>query len=336
MGGMETYAKELSEELAKVSSMTLVTLPGNADGSAPGPWALIRFAFRAALKSWSQGTQDIIHGADMAIWPLVLLARLRSPRARIMLSAHGTDVSYGQRPGWLPLFYAGYQWLGAFCLPAAVVLANSAITQQMTQLLGYRTVRKIPLAARSLECPAHAITPNRTMLFAGRVLPRKGLGWFVREVLPRLPQDMDVAVAGTVWDVAEASVLQHPRVRNLGRLSHRELTREMSGSLCVIAPNIPLGAGHFEGFGLVAVESALAGGVIVASEMDGFLDSVAPGVTGFLIPSKSPLSWAEKIMEIAAWSPEQRKAFIQESRRQAASLFCWERVARETAAAYGL
>lgn len=61
----------------------------------------------------------------MALWPFASIARLRSRRTRIALSAHGTDVSFPLRRGAIARLYELYLKIGARLLPTAVVIANS-------------------------------------------------------------------------------------------------------------------------------------------------------------------------------------------------------------------
>jgi glycosyltransferase involved in cell wall biosynthesis len=104
--------------------------------------------------------------------------------------------------------------------------------------------------------------------------------------------------------------------------------------MCVVVPNICLESGEFEGFGLVAVEAAAAGGIVLAARHAGLADAVIEGSTGFLLPPGDAASWSRKIREVANWTPERRAGFVLGSRETCARHFTWERVARETAKHY--
>src|SRR5690606_8157306 len=141
----------------------------------------------------------------------------------------------------------------------------------------------IPLATDlrgSDTFPVH----DYSLLFAGRLVERKGCLWFVENVLPLLPGKIHLKVAGPIWDKAEAAVLRHPRVTYLGCLNRSDLVDAYRNSLCVIAPNIEPASGEFEGFGLVAVEAPAAGGIMLAAATGGLLEAIIDGETGFLIP----------------------------------------------------
>jgi glycosyltransferase involved in cell wall biosynthesis len=334
IGGMETYSAELARELTHQTDLTVHALPGRPDGAAPGAVAILDYGVTTAWRALTGRRHDVIHGADMAVWPLVLLARLRSPRAAVILSAHGTDVSFAQRDGFAAWLYRAYLRVGAASLQRAAVLANSQATAARARGLGFRRVQVIALGTRNLATGAPPEVPGSFVLFAGRLTRRKGCAWFVREVLPLLPPQITLKVAGTVWDEDERAALAADRVTYLGALDQAQLGALMAQALCVVAPNIPAGRGHFEGFGLVAVEAAMAGGVLVASRMDGFTDSVIEGETGFLAAPQSAPDWAARIAEVAGWSGLVRQAFVDRARSRARVHFSWERVARDTLAAY--
>jgi glycosyltransferase involved in cell wall biosynthesis len=332
---METYCTELVSELRRHHDVTAIVLPGRANGSAPSFGALIQFAMSTVWRLLTRpGGFDAIHGGDMAVWPLVVLARLRSPHATTTLSAHGTDVAYAVRPGLRASIYRYYMRLGARMASAARIAANSRATAEVAPTLGFGKARLtvIPLATRITT--ARPPAPGRNLLFAGRLVRRKGLSWFVDEVLPHLPEDITLDVAGTVWDESERPALTHSRVRSLGRVDPAELPARMAAALAVVIPNIEDQQGHLEGFGLVAVEAAAAGGVVLAAKTGGFLDSVIDGTTGRLLPPQSAPDWIAAIKDVANWDPSHRIDVAVKAQDAARDYFTWERVAQQTADLY--
>ena len=202
IGGMETYSLELTRELKRDVDLTVHALPGRPDGATPHAGAILDFAIRTGWQLlWERG-HDVIHGADMAIWPLALLARLRSPRATVVLSAHGTDVSFAARRGLRPALYGVYMRLGARLLRRATVLANSRATEKHTRAIGFLSIEVTPLGTRAFGGAAPVETPESVILFAGRLIRRQGFAWFATEGLPLLPPAVTMTFAGPGW-VAE-------------------------------------------------------------------------------------------------------------------------------------
>ncbi len=334
MGGMETYSKELSDALRSYAEVETLVLPGHPDGSVPGKAKLLWFGLRAAIRLlFTRSPAAITHVADMASWPLALCARIRSPGARRVLSAHGTDVAYPLRGGAKGGLYGAYLCLGARLLGPVTVIANSAATAKAAKGYGFRDTVVVPLAAKVTTEAAE--TTKQTILFSGRLVKRKGFAWFARNVLPLLPDDMTLDVAGTVWDTDERAMLDHPRVRYLNRLDQKTLWRSYAEALCVVVPNIDVPNGEFEGFGLVALEAAAAGGIVLASHHSGLKEAVMDGQTGFHITPGDPRAWADKIMEIAGWDDAERSAFSRRAKDLCNRHFTWDRVAVDTFNAYG-
>jgi glycosyltransferase involved in cell wall biosynthesis len=332
VGGMETWSVRLAEELARIGPVEVVALPGRADGRPPAIAKLLAFPLTVIQRFASAMPKpDVIHLGDMALWPLGVLA---SRGRRLILSAHGTDVSYHRRGGMRGTLYRGYLRLGARLLPRARVLANSAATAEAAAETGWQVAGVIPLGTDLRAGDAAPEAPGGTILFAGRLIAQKGCGWFVREVMPRLPHNFTLQIAGTIPDGREAWVSEHPRVEFLGPLDRDRLEQAYARATCVIVPNIELPNGEFEGFGLVACEAASAGGVVLAARTGGLVDAVKDGETGILLPPGDAEAWAEAIETVFAWPAERRAAFVHRAARLASALYAWPRVARATAEHY--
>lgn len=335
VGGMETYSMRLAEQLDRLTDLRVLSLAGRVDGRPPSWLSYVRFALRVVSDRILRGNDhDVVHVGDMAIWPLALPFVLCRRKPRIALSAHGTDVSFALRPTLMGRIYRGYQRLGAWLLRNATVIANSHATAQAASEAGWRNATVVPLATDAGELAA-PVGHDGSILFAGRLIPLKGCGWFVENVLPLLPEAIRLRVAGPVWDKAEADrIAGHPRVDYVGTLDRPGLAAAYRSAMCVVVPNIVMPNRQFEGFGLVAPEAAAAGGVLVASATGGLADAVLPGETGFLAEPGDARAWADRILEIAGWDETRRAAFIAHSRTRARGYFSWQRVAAQTMAAY--
>ncbi|MEP0191483.1 MAG: glycosyltransferase family 4 protein [Erythrobacter sp.] len=334
IGGMETYCLRLTECLAKQADIDVISLSGQKDGSPPSLVKLFGFPL-AVLIQWLQlrKTPDVVHLGDMAIWPLALLRMLLAPHAATVISAHGTDISYSARGGVKGTLYGLYQKAGARLLSNANVIANSQATANACRNHGWSNVSVVALATDVTASPAQNASKT-TILFAGRMIERKGLRWFIENVLPSLPDSFNVEIAGVVTDPSEARALEHPRVHFLGGLDQKTLSERYSAALCVIVPNIDLPNGEFEGFGLVACEAAACGGLVLAAATGGLTSAVKNGETGFLLPAGNASAWAKRISQVSAWSDEERQSFLIQARAKAIAYYNWDRVTRETIEAY--
>lgn len=334
VGGMETYAIRLTERLDGLATLTKIVLPGRPGGAPPSGVALLRFGISAFWQVLTRNRDaDVLHIGDMASWPVALAARLTGRKRHIVLSAHGTDVFFPRRGTLVGKAYALYLRLGARLLGRPPVVANSETTASEARVYGFPQTTVVPLAT-DLGPQQVAVTPDK-LLFSGRITPLKGLRWFVETVLDRLPETVSLDVAGTIWDTEEAKVLDHPRVTHLGPLPQSELARAYAGAMAVVVPNIDVPSGQREGFGLVAVEAAASGGVVLAAAHGGLQEAVRDGETGFLLPSGKAEDWIDQITTVRNWSDEERARFVERSTETAARAYSWDRVARDTLAAYG-
>lgn len=338
MGGMETYSMRLSEELARLTPLEVIALRGRDNGQPPAIVALLAFPLRVARKFWRhRGKITVLHLADMALWPLAILKFFARSPVTLILSAHGTDVAYHRRNnvrGWL---YGIYLKLGSRLLDCAKIIANSRATRDVCAETGWHNITVIPLAtdnAKVSENTAFDGSHDGTILFAGRLVERKGCGWFINNVLPLLPNTTRLRVAGTLWDTTETEMLDHPQVDYIGNLGRDALTTAYRKAMCVIVPNIEPASGEYEGFGLVAAEAAAAGGLVLAADCGGLKDAVIHGETGTLVKSGDAQAWCNEIERIENLPKEVRIHFLSLSRIRAINHFCWGRVARETAEIY--
>jgi len=332
VGGMETYSVRLAEYLDAHTQMELIALPGREDGSPPSSLSILGFGAKVAWRAVTSRRQtDAVLGGDLSLWPLVWLAGLRHRRAGMHFAVHGSDIAYADRPGWKPWAYRQYLGLASVLLRSASFIANSQATARKLERRGFRDPQIVPLAAEAPES-FFAAKPARYVLFVGRLLKQKGCGWFVQDVLPQLPADISVKIAGTIVDQDEAGFLKHPQVEFLGPVYGEELAELRANALAVIVPNIDTGPCGFEGFGLTAPEASMAGAVVVAARLHGLTDAVMDGETGFLLTPGDVRAWVSKIEKIAAWTGEERDRFTSKARARARAYYTWDRVGSQTLA----
>lgn len=175
--------------------------------------------------------------------------------------------------------------------------------------LGIRLDRFKPAADKAVarEALVRAIQSRQpaaqcTLLVAsvGRLVPRKGVDWFINHVVPQLPADVHFIVAGDGSERVriEASVAAHGlqnRVTVLGQVTDSELEIVYRGSDLFVMPNIAV-QGDMEGFGLVMLEAGLCGLPVIASDIEGIQDVIADGENGELVLSKSAEGFRAAVM----------------------------------------
>jgi phosphatidylinositol alpha-mannosyltransferase len=174
-----------------------------------------------------------------------------------------------------------------------------------------------------------------TVLFVGRLEPRKGLTYLVRAFLrlkPRFPGLRLLVVGrdqGRQRDRAMAMV--PPRLRPdlvfVGSVPQADLPSHYASADVFCAPS--LGG---ESFGIVLAEAMAVGLPVVCSDIGGYRDVVRDGTDGLLVPPRAPEALAEALAGLLD-SPS-RLAAMGQAAAAAALRFRWEVVAGEVAEVY--
>ena len=163
--------------------------------------------------------------------------------------------------------------------------------------------------------------------------------WFVEHVVPTLPDNVVYLIAGegpmrAEIEAAAASLASPEKVRILGPVEDEERERLLTGCDISVMPNIAV-PGDIEGFGLVAVESACRGAVVVASAIQGLLEALTDGVTGILVDAERADGFVSVISRLGSDRAELGR-LSSEYQRNAVERNSVERMARDLPGALGL
>jgi glycosyltransferase involved in cell wall biosynthesis len=162
---------------------------------------------------------------------------------------------------------------------------------------------------------------RRRVIFAGRVVPPKGL-----EVLIRAAREVDgeFVVCGDGWQLPRLRALAgrlgvEERFAFKGWLDAGELARELSEASVLAMPSV-----WPEPFGLVGIEAHAAGRPVVASATGAIGDWLSDGVSGLLVRPADPGELARALNELLA-DPARRREMGQAGRANVAERFSPER-----------
>lgn len=307
VGGMQTLASDVDRTLrATGASVELVAL--RADSTLHLAWFLPWAFLRTLLGLARKRITHVICG-DAIAWAAVAPAASLS-RVETAVMLHGYDLVF---PGRL------YQrFVVGWALPRAgrLVVNSSATRDVASERMGINP-GDIAVVNPSVQPPPEGISRHTarielarkadlefgesTLILTtiGRLVRRKGVEWFVENVVPRLPPDTLFLVAGEGERAEAIEALVEllslgDRVKLLGRIDadYREILLR-GADICVL-PNIRV-PGDMEGFGIVAVEAATRGTVVIASAIEGIQDSVINGVTGVAVEAENALAFVEAI-----------------------------------------
>jgi glycosyltransferase involved in cell wall biosynthesis len=168
----------------------------------------------------------------------------------------------------------------------------------------------VPNFVRLDERHAAAQAPGgRTFLYAGRLVPEKGVGTLLR-AMSQVPE-AELVVAGEGPLRSQLETLAPRNVRFLGEVPRARLAALYRDSLAVVVPSE-----WYENCSLTVLEAFAAGRCVVASDLGGLPEQVLEGRTGLLFPPGHVEALAACLRRVAA-RPEAAADMGQEARQVA-------------------
>lgn len=317
-GGMQEFAQGLYEALPQPKE--LLALGGSQ------AWLPLFLARALSSARRRRGRIARVHLADGLLLHLgPLFSRLAD--APVSATVHGLDLTW-TAPGYQALVRRS---LARF--PGRLVAVSSYTADQVEQRGGRRPVvitngvdvsrfAEVPRAREPAVTRAGLGLPatGPLLLSVGRLVRRKGLAWFIEEVLPLLPGDTVLAIAGSGPASEELAALAHARVHLLGRVPDATVDALLSCADLFIMPNIPV-PGDPEGYGIAPAEAATAGLPVLVSGLEGLQDMAAD----LGLPTVAP-------GDAGAWVAAVRRALDHpDDYRATRPARTWDRVARDYA-----
>lgn len=306
VGGMETLAADIWASLGARDERTRLIAHGGSNALLP--FFLLVAAVRVTALVLRRAV-DVVLVGDVVLY-MLLAPLLRLLRVRHATMAMGKDVV------WSSTAYQTLMRASLRRVPHVIAISNS--TAEAVALAGVEAGRidvirlgvDAPAVSTADRAEARAELRDRfdladdaaVLLALGRLVPRKGVAWFVRHVLPALPPSVALLVAGAGDDAAAirsavAESGQAWRTMLLGLVTNEERETLMCGADIFVQPNIPV-AGDLEGFGLVAVEAAVRGACVVAADLEGLRDAISDSRTGILLPAQDSGAWIDGITRL--------------------------------------
>jgi phosphatidyl-myo-inositol dimannoside synthase len=319
VGGMEQLSYKITT-LVGVRRRVMV-MPGSQRNLV---WWLPVTALRAAVAA-RRG--DVVHLGDAALSLVGVLVKAVS-HTPVVMTVHGLDLTFPN---------VVYQWYLRWLCRPDLIIANSGTTAEQARAHGLGPVVVVPLGVDDRE-PASPEEPapevarlraagKRIVLTTGRLVARKGVAWFVAEVLPRLPEDVVYVVVGEgnarrAIEAAIATSGTQDRVILLGQVSDAQRDTLYATADCFVMPNVVI-PGDMEGFGLVALEASVTGLPVVAARLDGIVDAVHDRRNGVLVEASDAAAFTKAVLEVLEYTPQQRAAV----REYTLSHFSWQAMA---------
>ncbi len=271
---------------------------------------------------------DLIHLGD----PMLALAGRVGALVwgrKVVVCVHGLDLVYAHRL---------YQWYLRTFLHADTFVAISAATRKLAEERGLEPVTVVTIGVAKeffdierrpdADPEVAAARKGRTVLITtGRLIPRKGVAWFVANVLPRLDVLYVVVGGGRDYEriqrVAEEAGVTD-RLLLIWQPERDRMHTLISSADLFVMPNIPI-PNDVEGFGIVGIEAAASGLPVVASRLEGIPDAVTDGESGILVEPANADEYVAAIEKLVQ-DPAKRVAFGERARRYVRARNDWSEV----------
>jgi spore coat protein SA len=302
--------------------------------------------FHAATREVRALGADVVHVHNFS--QLLPMLRRASPPSRLILQMHCDWLAELSRSMLARRLRTADAVLGCSDFVTQRIRARfpELGDRVMTRLNGVDVDRFRPAATR----------PPRTVFFAGRIAPDKGIHVLVdafRAVRRRFP-DAELVLVGPEAPVPrdmQVALSDDPLVRDLDRFYGRSYVEQLKERLGddagavrftgkVAADDMPARYDEGtvavmpsleEGFGLPLAEAMASGLPTVASRTGGMTEIVVEGETGFLVPPGDADALADALIRVLA-DPELARRLGDAGRARAVERYSWDVIADGTVA----
>jgi glycosyltransferase involved in cell wall biosynthesis len=331
IGGVETHNAELYTHLAKQSDVKLLANRKR--------WLIPFFLLSASVYAVMTAKKyDVIVLGSCILGNVGWLVKKITGKPVIAV-AHGLDLTFPN------LFYQKL-WVNIFLKKIDKFIAVGNETVRIAKEKGFpeNKIVFIPngidmekLAGNYTRADLEKILGESTenkkiILTSGRLVKRKGVAWFLKNILPQLPENVIYIIAGdgpdkkNIWQTIETNNLQK-RTRVLGRISEEAKKVLLHTCDLFVQPNIKV-PGDMEGFGISVLEAAFCKIPAIVSDLEGLKDAIQDGQNGFLVASENMEAWTEKIKQLLS-DDNSRQEFGNRAQQYVAQNFSWEIIAEK-------
>lgn len=311
VGGIENQNYELSVWLQKYAEVkTIANIRGKKFLPIFLPYALGR-------SLWEMSRHDVLLLGDGVLGIVGFFTKLlwRKPTISVV---HGLDLTYPSKI---------YQklWVSFFLkkMDKLIAVGNETILAGTSRGIDEDKFHFIPNGIdtdkffheydrKELEkILMDTLEHKKVILTSGRLAKRKGVAWFIRNVMPKLPENAIYVVAGdgpdrnNIKDAIQETGLKS-RVHTLGYVTDK--VRDVLFNTCdvFVQPNIKV-EGDMEGFGISVIEAGSCRLPVVASRLEGLKDAIIDGQNGILVDPNDAEGYAREITSLIENAEKRRQ-----------------------------
>ncbi|MFA6160103.1 MAG: glycosyltransferase family 4 protein [Parcubacteria group bacterium] len=347
LGGVESQNYNLAQGLSKIARVKII-----ANGY--GKWWLPVFVPITFIRAFFlMMNYDACLVGNGVLSPIVATLKFFHPKKKFFSVVHGLDITFANKSGILPKIYKVINipslkkldklfMVGNFTIEAAV---KSGVPKENCIFIPngvfIENFRKEFSREDLSAIWGSDTTEKKVILRLGRFVPHKGTAWFIKNIMPRLDENIILfAVGGRVdkntagdpdnFSDCEQEIIDNhlaDRVKLIPNIPQKDLEVLLNTADLVVSPNINY-KNSSEGFGINAIEAAACERVIIASNMQGLADAIKDGKNGFLVESENTEQWVKKINAIFSAGPEFAKNFGEMAGKYVQENFTWEKISK--------
>jgi len=289
IGGMEKLSYHLTKSVAEIAPARKIALRK----SQWLPFFMISAFFKAGRLCGSKKI-SVVHLGDPVLSIIgVLLKKLF--KVPVAVTCHGLDLTYDNWPyqKYLDLFFNNFD----------LYIGISRYAQELAEKRVPGKTTFIPVGASPEYKYTNRKRNGKTLITTGRLVQRKGVTWFLKEVFPKLKDYKYIIVGDGPEKENIAEEIQkngwQKRVRIVDNATDEQIRELYADADIFVMPNIKV-AGDAEGFGIVALEASAAGLPVIASNIEGIRDAIADGKNGYLVDEKDAEGFVKAIKNAKA------------------------------------